>query len=104
MSRIVDLTGKRFGRWTVLGLTGGHTTNVRGLQRCEYKGSPAYACYGGRGIKVCERWHVGPRPAGRSLDRVDNDGHYEPGNVRWATPLEQAHNRRPPAAARSNRP
>jgi hypothetical protein len=65
----------------------------------------AFPRYGGRGIKVCEDWqdyptfrdyietHLGPRPAGCSLDRVNNDGNYEPGNVRWATAKEQAANR-----------
>ncbi len=62
--------------------------------------------YGGRGITVCDEWrdsyesflsHIGPRPAGKySLDRIDNDKGYLPGNVRWATWKEQADNRRQP--------
>ena len=59
--------------------------------------------YGGRGIRMAEEWlrsfvtflaHVGPRPAGLTLDRIDVDGHYEPGNVRWATRAQQTANRR----------
>lgn len=74
------------------------------LCRCYWPGQTRYDSYGGRGITVCERWRndfwafvadVGERPAGRSLDRIDNDGNYEPGNVRWATAVEQRGNRRP---------
>jgi hypothetical protein len=73
--------------------------------RCQRPGLRGYKNYGGRGIKVCERWElfstfvedVGPRPPGvgkggralYSLDRIDNDGDYESGNVKWSTMKEQ---------------
>jgi hypothetical protein len=76
------------------------------LQRCYNTKGRDYKEWGGRGIRVCAKWrksyaaflaHIGRRPSPRhSLDRFpDNNGNYEPGNVRWATPLEQARNRRP---------
>lgn len=72
------------------------------LTRCNNPRRPQYQSYGGRGISVCERWSkfenfladVGQRPsASHSLDRINNDGNYEPGNVRWATVEEQQNNR-----------
>lgn len=70
--------------------------------RCSNQNDPSYPRYGGRGIRVCERWEnyenfvadMGHRPDGTTLDRVDNSGNYEPGNCRWATGSEQSRNRR----------
>ncbi len=73
------------------------------IERCTNPNSTSYEYYGARGIRICERWmtfenfyaDMGPRPSPElSIDRKDVNGHYEPGNCRWATPLEQRHNRR----------
>ncbi len=74
------------------------------INRCKDPKNKEFLRYGARGIKVCERWResfenfiedMGMRPsADHSLDRIDNSGNYEPGNVRWATRLEQGRNKR----------
>lgn len=71
------------------------------LKRCDEKNSDRYERYAGRGITVCDRWRnfqnfiddMGPRPSPKhSIDRINNDGNYEPGNCRWATQREQVEN------------
>lgn len=82
-------------------------------KRCYNKNAHNYKYYGGRGIKMCDRWRNDIREfyndvsrlpdfgeEGRTLDRIDNDGDYEPNNVRWATHKEQSMNRRPRTCSR----
>lgn len=81
-----------------------HSTWKNMRRRCYSKSNPGYKNYGGRGISVCKRWResfaafvedVGPKPSElHSLDRINNDGNYEPSNVRWATATEQRRNSR----------
>lgn len=158
MSAFIDLSGQRFGKWTVVtrdlarcrwgqslwkctcdcgntrsvvayslrhgrsvncgcmrreqvrarATTHGHTASptytawANMIQRCKNARNKRFKDYGGRGIKVCDRWHgftvfladMGEKPPGLTLDRIDNDGNYEPGNCRWATAAEQRANKR----------
>ena len=87
------------------GLTGTieHNTWRRMIARCTYPSVERYPRYGGRGIKVCDRWlnffiafleDMGKKPFPEAqLDRIDNDGNYEPSNCRWVTPSENCLNR-----------
>ena len=84
-----------------------HQTYRNIIQRCYNKNVPNYDDYGGRGITIADEWRydaaaflfyidteLGARPFGLELDRLDNDGNYEPGNIRWGTKKTQANNRR----------
>jgi hypothetical protein len=81
-----------------------HRAWLNMLERCRNERHPGYPYYGGRGIVVCSRWRdsfeafltdMGERPSpDLSIDRIDNDGNYEPGNCRWGTKKQQMRNRR----------
>jgi hypothetical protein len=89
-------------------VTSAYSRWVSMLQRCFNPNHKDYRYYGGRGITVCERWldfvnflaDMGEPPPGLSLDRINVNGDYEPGNCRWATASEQVRNRRPPKRKR----
>jgi hypothetical protein len=104
-----ELTSQREHKTLIIhGHTVGHkfsptyTSWANMMKRCYDPNCPQYKDYGGRWITVCERWHdfinfladMGTRPAGLVIDRINNDGNYEPGNCRWTTYKVSANNRR----------
>ncbi len=82
-----------------------HTIWSKMIQRCRNPNNKSFPRYGGRGISVCYEWNdpitgfqafyddMGARPKGAQIDRIDNDGHYEPSNCRWVTPKQNTRNR-----------
>ncbi len=102
-NKIAEMRQKRSKAATTHGLI--HTraySSWRAMKRrCFETSNPSFSRYGGRGITVCERWlkfenfveDMGQPPTGMSLHRIDNDGNYEPSNVKWASFKEQSNHR-----------
>lgn len=95
----------KYGHRTTHGLCGTKTYRAwcKMIERCTNPNNAKYKDYGARGITICAQWlnsfeafltDMGIGPQGKSIDRIDNDGNYEPGNCQWRTPLQQARNKR----------
>ena len=89
--------GHNTGKWSPT-----YCSWVAMAQRCTNENHESYYLYGARGIKICDRWKdfrnfledMGERPKGKTIDRISSDGHYEPRNCRWATPIQQGRSNR----------
>lgn len=101
--RLISKARRKYGPNIVLRDYDEYPRYIAMLNRCHNPKNSNYAHYGARGIEVCARWRasfmdflsdMGRRPPGLELDRIDNNGNYEPGNVRWATRSENNSNRR----------
>jgi len=104
----INLAGQTRGPHGYLEITHGmsntstYSTWKHMKTRCQCPGNDRYYDYGGRGIKVCTRWlrfenflsDMGERPDGKTIDRLDNNGDYEPSNCLWGSPKEQQRNTR----------
>lgn len=96
--------------WKAKGVTPEYKAWQHIISRCTNPNDKSWGDYGGRGISICQEWrasypaflaHVGRKPSPElSIDRINNDGNYEPGNVRWATRKVQNSNKRPRKVAR----